>query len=237
MCKFSGHSCNKEELFKIAAEDNPFCPHVCCRFCSEKMCGARCNGASEPSFVREWIGDDYLPFIMKSLTNKHGYLIGDIQNYTFENSKDYIVPLEKTVFKNHRQVSFFVDNEIFWLRWPNDGTNGSVLTIKRDDRTVANILTREIIESFQALYNPKLDIAKAPIYHVSLSSVWNECPNCKNTEHIGDTKTGTHGDYYIDYNARCPKCGQLLDWSEEAVEKATKYSKDYLERGKVNKNK
>lgn len=48
-CKFSGHTCNKEELWKVAETlDDPFCPHVCCRFCSTKQCGARCNGSEEP---------------------------------------------------------------------------------------------------------------------------------------------------------------------------------------------
>jgi len=46
ICMHSGHECNKDELFKIAEEDNPFCPHVCCRFCQEKTCGVRCNGAA-----------------------------------------------------------------------------------------------------------------------------------------------------------------------------------------------
>lgn len=48
ICKYSKHSCNRKELFKLAEEMNPFCPHVCCRMCSEKLCGVRCNGASEP---------------------------------------------------------------------------------------------------------------------------------------------------------------------------------------------
>lgn len=46
ICKFSNHSCNKEELWNVAVSlDNNFCPHVCCRMCSNKQCGARCNGA------------------------------------------------------------------------------------------------------------------------------------------------------------------------------------------------
>lgn len=48
-CKFSGHTCNKEELWKVAESlDDPFCPHVCCRKCATKQCGARCNGSEEP---------------------------------------------------------------------------------------------------------------------------------------------------------------------------------------------
>lgn len=46
ICKYSKHSCNKNELWNVAQSlDNVFCPHVCCRKCSDKQCGARCNGA------------------------------------------------------------------------------------------------------------------------------------------------------------------------------------------------
>lgn len=49
MCKYSGHSCNKRELWNIADSfDEIVCPHVCCRRCSAELCGARCNGAPEP---------------------------------------------------------------------------------------------------------------------------------------------------------------------------------------------
>ena len=53
-CKFSGHTCNKEELWKVAETlDDPFCPHVCCRKCATKQCGARCNGSEEPKEAAE----------------------------------------------------------------------------------------------------------------------------------------------------------------------------------------
>ena len=49
VCTYSKHSCNRKELWKQAeALGDPFCPHVCCRFCNTKCCGARCNGSSEP---------------------------------------------------------------------------------------------------------------------------------------------------------------------------------------------
>lgn len=53
-CEYSKHTCNKEELWKIAESlDDPFCPHVCCRFCATKHCGARCNGSEEPKEAKE----------------------------------------------------------------------------------------------------------------------------------------------------------------------------------------
>jgi hypothetical protein len=70
--------------------------------------------------------------------------------------------------------------------------------------------------------------AKAPIYRFGLSAVWNECPNCRTQpSKIGDTKFIRGGGHYIDQPERCPYCGQLLDWSDEAIEAAAKYSKDY----------
>lgn len=48
-CQFSGHTCNKEELWKIAKEfDDITCPEKCCRSCDQNLCGARCNGSEEP---------------------------------------------------------------------------------------------------------------------------------------------------------------------------------------------
>ena len=48
-CNFSGHTCNKKELWKVAHTlDDIECPETCCRNCKVKMCGARCNGSEEP---------------------------------------------------------------------------------------------------------------------------------------------------------------------------------------------
>lgn len=48
ICKFSGHHCNKQNIWDVAdgLSDQEPCPHVCCRKCSIKnFCGARCNGS------------------------------------------------------------------------------------------------------------------------------------------------------------------------------------------------
>lgn len=48
-CTFSGHTCNKENLWDVADTlDEIKCPHVCCRQCEQRFCGARCNGSDEP---------------------------------------------------------------------------------------------------------------------------------------------------------------------------------------------
>ena len=47
-CSFSGHTCNKQNLWEVADTlDELLCPHVCCRKCAIRNCGARCNGSEE----------------------------------------------------------------------------------------------------------------------------------------------------------------------------------------------
>lgn len=49
VCSFSGHTCNKENLWDVADTlDEIKCPHECCRQCEQRFCGARCNGSDEP---------------------------------------------------------------------------------------------------------------------------------------------------------------------------------------------
>lgn len=49
VCSFSGHTCNKKNLWEVADSlDELQCPHVCCRKCNTRNCGARCNGSQEP---------------------------------------------------------------------------------------------------------------------------------------------------------------------------------------------
>ena len=79
------------------------------------------------------------------------------------------------------------------------------------------------------------EIPKAPIYHVSLNHVWEECPTCKAYNKATKFVIPRGGQGYWQHLERCPECNQLFDWNDEAVEKATKYSKDYLEKKKNGK--
>ena len=55
VCQHSGHECNKKDLWNVADSlDDVQCPHVCCRLCMTKGCGARCNGSEEPKEIRRW---------------------------------------------------------------------------------------------------------------------------------------------------------------------------------------
>lgn len=57
VCSFSGHTCNKKNLWEIADTlDILQCPHVCCRKCNTRNCGVRCNGSEEPKGET----DDYI---------------------------------------------------------------------------------------------------------------------------------------------------------------------------------
>lgn len=82
-----------------------------------------------------------------------------------------------------------------------------------------------------------LDIPKAPIYHVSLTCSYESCPNCK-AENKLSIDHYTYFREWTEYLERCPDCGQLLDWDDDAVEKATIYSKSYKEyvKNKEKKN-
>ena len=73
--------------------------------------------------------------------------------------------------------------------------------------------------------------AKAPIWHFSLNHVWEECPTChvqNKSQKFVKVGYGAESQYVWVNRARCPECGQLFDWSDEAIEKVAKYSKDYL---------
>lgn len=60
VCTFSGHTCNKSELWKVADTlDELQCPHVCCRKCNTKACGARCNGSEEPKDTVTMFGEEW----------------------------------------------------------------------------------------------------------------------------------------------------------------------------------
>lgn len=71
ICEFSKHECNKQAIWEIAdtLDDKDKCPHVCCRKCDIKYCGARCNGSPEPSINYPELtqADEFIPFIIDGL--------------------------------------------------------------------------------------------------------------------------------------------------------------------------
>lgn len=59
ICQYSQHTCNKANLWEVADTlDDIKCPRTCCRICSVKSCGARCNGSEEPR--QQNTQDEYL---------------------------------------------------------------------------------------------------------------------------------------------------------------------------------
>lgn len=71
-------------------------------------------------------------------------------------------------------------------------------------------------------------IPRAPIWHFSMTHIWEECPNCKAYNKAQKWITGSFGNdgFYQDL-PECPECGQPFDWSPEALERAAVYAKDY----------
>ena len=60
ICQYSQHTCNKANLWEVADTlDDIKCPRTCCRICSVKSCGARCNGSEEPKRQQDTT-DEYL---------------------------------------------------------------------------------------------------------------------------------------------------------------------------------
>ncbi len=55
ICRFSEHTCNKEELWRVAEEIGEDCSRTCCRSCDNYNCGARCNGAPKTSRIEKMI--------------------------------------------------------------------------------------------------------------------------------------------------------------------------------------
>ena len=74
---------------------------------------------------------------------------------------------------------------------------------------------------------------KAPIYHISLTAIYCECPNCKN-RNIGNIKYSNYSKtYYQIFDDECPTCGQPLTWEDDEIEKVCKKSKDIIECEKL----
>ena len=57
-CTFSGHTCNKENLWTLAHTfDDIECPETCCRNCNVRLCGVRCNGSKEPEIQESFMNE------------------------------------------------------------------------------------------------------------------------------------------------------------------------------------
>lgn len=71
-------------------------------------------------------------------------------------------------------------------------------------------------------------IPKAPIYHFSMTHVWEECPTCKayNKASKSEYSYISKSWYTIQFK-ECPECGQPFNWDAKALEDAAVYAKDY----------
>lgn len=142
ICKHSNHKCNKEELFRIALEDNPFCPKVCCRLCTTQACGARCNGSSEPAPE----DTEFEQSIVDAIIEQFPDIKDVIRKYDYKANKlqMYIKPFQKTIFSKSREFLFEHNNEehrlVYWA------SSDDVLGIYKGKVCVANTLCKYIVD-------------------------------------------------------------------------------------------
>ena len=76
-CSFSGHTCNKQNLWEVAHTlDDIHCPETCCRQCNIRLCGARCNGSEDPPALE---AGDYVDIhgervMFENIESNHDYI-------------------------------------------------------------------------------------------------------------------------------------------------------------------
>lgn len=102
-CKYSGHVCNKENVWAVADtldDKSASCPHICCRQCRIKGCGARCvhyemewtvlkqNGKQKfPPYTTEWIEIECKVYYPK--IDKYKYEVYEYKDYTWRSHEKY----------------------------------------------------------------------------------------------------------------------------------------------------
>lgn len=85
-----------------------------------------------------------------------------------------------------------------------------------------------------ALETEKVNASCEPVvpkWHMSLNSVWCECPKCK-TQPDGLTKWvppmyGISDSGYTKYNTHCPWCGQPMLWDWDEIDRQSTQSADW----------
>lgn len=85
VCKHSEHTCNKEELWKVAEDIGEDCPKSCCRACSNENCGARCNGAPKDKPIEKY-GVTWQPISIKPTQDKPMEILGC---YKYNNKENW----------------------------------------------------------------------------------------------------------------------------------------------------
>lgn len=198
-CAFSGHTCNKKELWKVADTlDDLMCPHVCCRQCNTICCGARCNGSEEPErltpaeeYYKEtgkktyWQDSQGKPYMWwrneKTITlfgNEWQYLTSDKENITEYDDLEILGPYK-------------LNNKERWSCCPAKLVNGEVIAYD-----VPWDIPRPKWQYWRL---------KEKVYPVKIKGLIDDayCPEC---------------DYQLDELKeldceQCPECGTRLDWT------------------------
>ncbi len=113
VCKFSEHTCNKEELWRVAVEIGVSCPKSCCRVCDIEDCGARCNGAPrkphapiiyhEGDIIYQVLRAEIIPYRVAAHTWEYDAMNGVGRGYQLDTLDEH--PSHNTVW-NH-STDFF----------------------------------------------------------------------------------------------------------------------------------
>ncbi len=85
ICKYSEHTCNKEELWRVAEEIGEDCSRTCCRSCDNYNCGARCNGAPKDKPIEKY-GVTWQPISIKPTQDKPMEILGC---YKYNNKENW----------------------------------------------------------------------------------------------------------------------------------------------------
>ena len=197
VCKFSNHTCNKANLWEVADTlDEILCPHVCCRICAIRNCGARCNGSEEP----------------KSLTPAEEYFEDTGKTTYWQDSQGKPYQWWKS-----EKVSMFGQEWIPITEKPKDITQYDILEILGPYKSIYGdrwSLCKAYYDGKEVIaLNVPIDIPRPEwkywrlrekVYPVDIRGLCDDayCPHCNAS--LDDLR-------FLDCQ-KCPWCGTRIDW-------------------------
>ena len=198
-CEHSKHTCNKKELWKVADTlDENQCPHVCCRMCNTRNCGARCNGSEEPKRT---------PQIYRYLRYGPHTLVAEVR----EEAKAWLDQNGVPEWVKWSKSSLPCENCTWW-----DGTNccsGGHTNHYEYGYLICDGFYQSCVERKPSTVGegfPQVIKQEPHIYPLDIKGICDDpyCPQCGYAfETIKSCKN-----YEVDYE-RCPECHVKVDWT------------------------
>lgn len=199
ICKHSKHTCNKKELWKVADTlDEIQCPHVCCRMCNTRNCGARCNGSEEPKRT---------PQIYRYLRYGPHTLVAEVR----EEAKAWLDQNGVPEWVKWSKSSLPCENCTWW-----DGTNccsGGHTNHYEYGYLICDGFYQSCVERKPSTVGegfPQVIKQESHIYPLDIKGICDDpyCPQCGYAfETIKTCKN-----YEVDCE-RCPECHVKVDWT------------------------